>query len=126
MDPSAACGDLVVTLQPISRQGERKSVQLSSTSDVLGFSFNKVLPGKYKGKMKGSALQFVAGMRFIHIASSYMVVNIVIVKMSGNIAMSFLGNITQLQSQSLFTGAKDEILTCLAFICYLLMFNHFY
>lgn len=54
MEPLAACGDLVVTLQPISRVGERQSVQLSSSSDVLAFSFSKVLPGKYKGEMKGS------------------------------------------------------------------------
>ncbi|XP_017337862.1 nodal modulator 1 [Ictalurus punctatus] len=44
----AACGDLVVTLQPISRLGERQNIQLSSSSEVLSFSFSKVLPGKYK------------------------------------------------------------------------------
>ncbi|KAF4080021.1 hypothetical protein AMELA_G00165660 [Ameiurus melas] len=44
----AACGDLVVTLQPISRLGERQNIQLSSSSEVLSFSFGKVLPGKYK------------------------------------------------------------------------------
>ncbi|KAF5902948.1 nodal modulator 1-like, partial [Clarias magur] len=44
----AACGDLMVTLQPISRMGERQNIQLSSSSEVLSFSFSKVLPGKYK------------------------------------------------------------------------------
>lgn len=57
MDPSAACGDMVVTLQPISRLGERQNIQLSSSSEVLSFSFSKVLPGKYKGKMKAKGNQ---------------------------------------------------------------------
>ncbi|XP_066546008.1 BOS complex subunit NOMO1 [Amia ocellicauda] len=43
-----ACGDMTVTLQPVSRQGERRSVQLSGLSDTLPFSFDGVLPGKYK------------------------------------------------------------------------------
>lgn len=54
MDPSAACGDLVVMLQPISRLGERQNIQLSSSSEVVSFSFSEVLPGKYKGKMKAT------------------------------------------------------------------------
>uniref|UniRef100_A0A3B3ZX66 Uncharacterized protein n=1 Tax=Periophthalmus magnuspinnatus TaxID=409849 RepID=A0A3B3ZX66_9GOBI len=44
----ASCDDLAVTLQPISRQGERRSVALSGSSEILSFSFDNVLPGKYK------------------------------------------------------------------------------
>ncbi|XP_062854165.1 BOS complex subunit NOMO1 [Trichomycterus rosablanca] len=44
----AACGDLTVTLQPVSRQGERQNVLLSGSSEILSFTFNNVLPGKYK------------------------------------------------------------------------------
>uniref|UniRef100_A0AAX7TYV8 Prealbumin-like fold domain-containing protein n=1 Tax=Astatotilapia calliptera TaxID=8154 RepID=A0AAX7TYV8_ASTCA len=44
----ASCDDLSVTLQPASRQGERRAVALSGSSDILSFSFDNVLPGKYK------------------------------------------------------------------------------
>lgn len=44
----ASCDDLSVTLQPVSRQGERRSVALSGSSDILSFSFDNILPGKYK------------------------------------------------------------------------------
>uniref|UniRef100_A0A7N6FFD0 Nodal modulator n=1 Tax=Anabas testudineus TaxID=64144 RepID=A0A7N6FFD0_ANATE len=44
----ASCDDLSVTLQPVSRQGERRAVPLSGSSDILSFSFDNVLPGKYK------------------------------------------------------------------------------
>ncbi|XP_051568464.1 nodal modulator 1-like [Myxocyprinus asiaticus] len=44
----AACGDLTVTLQPVSRQGERQNLQLSSSIETLSFTFSNVLPGKYK------------------------------------------------------------------------------
>uniref|UniRef100_A0A4W6C0C7 NODAL modulator 1 n=1 Tax=Lates calcarifer TaxID=8187 RepID=A0A4W6C0C7_LATCA len=44
----ASCDDLSVTLQPVSRQGERRMVALSGSSDILSFSFDNVLPGKYK------------------------------------------------------------------------------
>ncbi|XP_037620100.1 LOW QUALITY PROTEIN: nodal modulator 1 [Sebastes umbrosus] len=44
----ASCDDLSVTLQPVSRQGERRTVALSGSSDILSFSFEDVLPGKYK------------------------------------------------------------------------------
>ncbi|XP_041789100.1 LOW QUALITY PROTEIN: nodal modulator 1 [Chelmon rostratus] len=44
----ASCDDLSVTLQPVSRQGERRAVALSGSSDTLSFSFDSVLPGKYK------------------------------------------------------------------------------
>ncbi|CAL9700722.1 unnamed protein product [Knipowitschia caucasica] len=44
----ASCDDLAVTLQPVSRQGERRSVPLSGSSEVLSFSFDNILPGKYK------------------------------------------------------------------------------
>uniref|UniRef100_A0AAQ4QE75 Nodal modulator n=1 Tax=Gasterosteus aculeatus aculeatus TaxID=481459 RepID=A0AAQ4QE75_GASAC len=44
----ASCDDLSVTLQPVSRQGERRTVALSGSSDILSFSFDDVLPGKYK------------------------------------------------------------------------------
>uniref|UniRef100_A0AAQ5XU85 Prealbumin-like fold domain-containing protein n=1 Tax=Amphiprion ocellaris TaxID=80972 RepID=A0AAQ5XU85_AMPOC len=37
-----------LTLQPVSRQGDRRAVALSGSSDVLSFSFDNVLPGKYK------------------------------------------------------------------------------
>uniref|UniRef100_A0A9R1SHN7 Prealbumin-like fold domain-containing protein n=2 Tax=Cyprinus carpio TaxID=7962 RepID=A0A9R1SHN7_CYPCA len=43
-----ACGDLTVTLQPVSRQGERQNLQLSGSSETLSFTFSNVLPGKYK------------------------------------------------------------------------------
>uniref|UniRef100_A0A8C7ZI33 Nodal modulator n=1 Tax=Oryzias sinensis TaxID=183150 RepID=A0A8C7ZI33_9TELE len=45
----ASCDDVSVTLQPVSRQGDRRTVALSGRSDVLSFSFDDVLPGKYKG-----------------------------------------------------------------------------
>uniref|UniRef100_A0A3P9MQS5 Nodal modulator n=1 Tax=Oryzias latipes TaxID=8090 RepID=A0A3P9MQS5_ORYLA len=44
----ASCDDVSVTLQPVSRQGDRRTVALSGRSDVLSFSFDDVLPGKYK------------------------------------------------------------------------------
>ncbi|KAM8842505.1 BOS complex subunit NOMO1 [Synchiropus picturatus] len=44
----ASCDDLSVVLQPVSRQGERRTVSLSSNGDILNFSFDNVLPGKYK------------------------------------------------------------------------------
>ncbi|KAF3843974.1 hypothetical protein F7725_016022 [Dissostichus mawsoni] len=44
----ASCDDLSVTLQPVSRQGERRTVALSGSNDILSFSFEDVLPGKYK------------------------------------------------------------------------------
>lgn len=47
--PAASCDDLSVTLQPVSRQGERRSVTLPGSGDTLSFSFDNVLPGKYKG-----------------------------------------------------------------------------
>uniref|UniRef100_A0A8C9RQ87 NODAL modulator 1 n=2 Tax=Scleropages formosus TaxID=113540 RepID=A0A8C9RQ87_SCLFO len=47
----AACGDLTVTLQPVSRQGERRNVHLSGRSESLTFSFDSVLPGKYKASI---------------------------------------------------------------------------
>ncbi|XP_065096075.1 BOS complex subunit NOMO1 [Paramisgurnus dabryanus] len=43
-----ACGDLTVTLQPMSRQGESQNLQLSGRSETLSFSFSNVLHGKYK------------------------------------------------------------------------------
>ncbi|XP_034043318.1 nodal modulator 1 [Thalassophryne amazonica] len=45
----ASCDELLVTLQPVSRQGERRTVTLSGGGDdILSFSFDNVLPGKYK------------------------------------------------------------------------------
>ncbi|XP_047221175.1 nodal modulator 1 [Girardinichthys multiradiatus] len=44
----ASCDDLSVTLQPVSRQGERRTVALSGSTDILSFNFDDVLPGKYK------------------------------------------------------------------------------
>ncbi|CAO2632965.1 Nodal modulator 1 [Lemmus lemmus] len=42
------CGDLLVTLQSLSRQGEKRSLQLSGKVNSMTFTFDKVLPGKYK------------------------------------------------------------------------------
>ncbi|XP_019905336.2 nodal modulator 1 [Esox lucius] len=44
----ANCDDLSLTLQPVSRQGERRSAPLSGSGDTLEFSFDNILPGKYK------------------------------------------------------------------------------
>ncbi|KAM6942338.1 BOS complex subunit NOMO3-like [Lycodopsis pacificus] len=44
----ASCDDPSVTLQPVSRPGERRTLALTGSSDVIGFSFDDVLPGKYK------------------------------------------------------------------------------
>ncbi|XP_043969677.1 nodal modulator 2 [Gambusia affinis] len=44
----ASCDDLAVTLQPVSRQGERKTVALAGSADILSFNFDNVMPGKYK------------------------------------------------------------------------------
>lgn len=44
------CGDLLVTLQSLSRQGEKRSLQLSSSVNSITFTFENVLPGKYKSK----------------------------------------------------------------------------
>ncbi|XP_010575846.1 PREDICTED: nodal modulator 3-like, partial [Haliaeetus leucocephalus] len=43
-----ACGDLMVTLQSVSRQGEKRNLQLSGNMDSVAFTFENVLPGKYK------------------------------------------------------------------------------
>lgn len=56
--PAASCDDLSVTLQPVSRQGERRSVTLPGSGDTLSFSFDNVLPGKYKGKNSCLAFSF--------------------------------------------------------------------
>nr|XP_033819638.1 nodal modulator 1-like [Geotrypetes seraphini] len=42
------CGDLTVTLQSISRQGEKRSLQLVEKTESVAFTFQNVLPGKYK------------------------------------------------------------------------------
>uniref|UniRef100_A0A8C4XBY7 NODAL modulator 1 n=1 Tax=Erpetoichthys calabaricus TaxID=27687 RepID=A0A8C4XBY7_ERPCA len=44
----AACGDLTVTLQPTSRQGEKRSLQLFEKGDTVPFTFDRILPGRYK------------------------------------------------------------------------------
>lgn len=44
------CGDLLVTLQSLSRQGEKRSLQLSGKVNSMAFMFDSVLPGKYKGE----------------------------------------------------------------------------
>lgn len=44
------CGDLLVTLQSLSRQGEKRSLQLSGKVNSMTFTFDNVLPGKYKSK----------------------------------------------------------------------------
>uniref|UniRef100_A0A8B9CN81 Prealbumin-like fold domain-containing protein n=1 Tax=Anser brachyrhynchus TaxID=132585 RepID=A0A8B9CN81_9AVES len=43
-----ACGDLMVTLQSVSRQGEKRNLQLSGNTDSVAFTFENVPPGKYK------------------------------------------------------------------------------
>lgn len=45
----ASSDDLSVSLQPVSRQGERRTATLQGGGDALSFSFDNVLPGKYKG-----------------------------------------------------------------------------
>lgn len=47
--PPASSDDLSVSLQPVSRQGERRMSVLQGGGDALSFSFDNVLPGKYKG-----------------------------------------------------------------------------
>ncbi|XP_054956156.1 BOS complex subunit NOMO3-like [Pan paniscus] len=42
------CGDLLVTLQSLSRQGEKQSLQLSGKVNAMTFTFDNVLPGKHK------------------------------------------------------------------------------
>ncbi|XP_053328290.1 nodal modulator 1-like [Spea bombifrons] len=43
-----ACGDLTVTLQSTSRQREKRSLQISGKTGAATFTFEDVLPGKYK------------------------------------------------------------------------------
>uniref|UniRef100_A0A8C5QXB5 Nodal modulator 1 n=1 Tax=Leptobrachium leishanense TaxID=445787 RepID=A0A8C5QXB5_9ANUR len=43
-----ACGDLTVTLQSTSRQREKRSLQVSGKTNTVTFTFEDVLPGKYK------------------------------------------------------------------------------
>ncbi|XP_030066871.1 nodal modulator 1 [Microcaecilia unicolor] len=42
------CGDLTVTLQSTSRPGEKRSLQLIEKAESAAFTFQNVLPGKYK------------------------------------------------------------------------------
>lgn len=48
-----ACGDLMVTLQSVSRQGEKRNLQLSGNTDSVAFTFENVPPGKYKSRNMG-------------------------------------------------------------------------
>lgn len=41
----------MVTLQAVSRQGEKRNLQLSGNRDSVAFTFENVLPGKYKGRI---------------------------------------------------------------------------
>ncbi|XP_048407987.1 BOS complex subunit NOMO1 [Stegostoma tigrinum] len=43
-----SCNDLAVTLQPLSRHSDKQSMQLSGGADSASFTFNNILPGKYK------------------------------------------------------------------------------
>lgn len=52
-----ACGDLMVTLQSVSRQGEKRNLQLSGSMDSVAFTFENVLPGKYKGRIMGKCFR---------------------------------------------------------------------
>lgn len=45
----------MVTLQSVSRQGEKRSLQLAGSRDSVPFTFEGVLPGKYKGRSRGTA-----------------------------------------------------------------------
>lgn len=46
-----SCGDLTVTLQSVSRQREKRSVQVSSKTEGVTFTFEDVLPGRYKASI---------------------------------------------------------------------------
>lgn len=50
------CGDLLVTLQSLSRQGDKRSLQLSGKVNSMTFTFDNVLPGKYKSKILSQPL----------------------------------------------------------------------
>lgn len=52
-----ACGDLIVTLHSVSRQGEKRNLQLSGNMNSVAFTFENVLPGKYKGRIVGNCLK---------------------------------------------------------------------
>uniref|UniRef100_H3AWF4 Nodal modulator n=1 Tax=Latimeria chalumnae TaxID=7897 RepID=H3AWF4_LATCH len=43
-----SCSDLTVTLQPTNRQGEKQGFQLSGKANSIPFTFENILPGKYK------------------------------------------------------------------------------
>uniref|UniRef100_A0A8D0B0G3 Nodal modulator 1 n=1 Tax=Salvator merianae TaxID=96440 RepID=A0A8D0B0G3_SALMN len=43
-----ACGELTVALHSVSRQGEKRSLQLAAKTNSGTFTFENVLPGKYK------------------------------------------------------------------------------
>ncbi|KAM9305783.1 BOS complex subunit NOMO3-like [Gastrophryne carolinensis] len=46
-----ACGDLTVTLQSVSRQREKRTLQVSSKTEGATFNFEDVMPGKYKASI---------------------------------------------------------------------------
>ncbi|XP_043945088.1 nodal modulator 1-like isoform X1 [Protopterus annectens] len=46
-----SCVDLTVTLQPVGRQGEKHSLQLFGKVDSIPFTFENILPGKYKASI---------------------------------------------------------------------------
>ncbi|XP_068100865.1 BOS complex subunit NOMO1-like [Hyperolius riggenbachi] len=46
-----ACGDLTVTLQSMTRQREKRTVQISSKTEGATFNFEDILPGKYKASI---------------------------------------------------------------------------
>nr|DBA20275.1 TPA: hypothetical protein GDO54_015987 [Pyxicephalus adspersus] len=45
------CGDLTVTLQSMSRQREKRSLQIHSKTESVTFNFEDILPGKYKASI---------------------------------------------------------------------------
>ncbi|CAJ0967213.1 unnamed protein product [Ranitomeya imitator] len=55
-----SCGDLSVTLQSVTRQREKRSVQVSSKSEGVTFMFEDVLPGNIKEDWcwKNKSLEF--------------------------------------------------------------------
>ncbi|XP_073447228.1 BOS complex subunit NOMO3-like isoform X1 [Aquarana catesbeiana] len=46
-----ACGDVTVTLQSMSRQREKRTLQISSKTEGATFNFEDILPGKYKASI---------------------------------------------------------------------------
>ncbi|XP_063790451.1 BOS complex subunit NOMO3-like [Pseudophryne corroboree] len=46
-----ACGDLTVTLQSMSRQRDKRTLQVSSKTEGVTFTYEDILPGRYKASI---------------------------------------------------------------------------